>query len=587
MSRSTPRGLRAGRVPPSASRTAFNWRRVLVQLGLACLPPLALADAPPVNVPDAGSLLRQLQPAQGLTLSSDDTLATSVAPARAAAPRTDDGVRFEVRRIRLLGLSGARIAALQPLLERRLGANRSLQDLEEAAQDIEAALQRDGLFLAQVCVPAQAVDHGDVVLQVYEGRLGEVTLTTGAGVEVDRDRIEDVLAPLRGHPRIERGLIEAALLTLGDLRGIKVTTALTPGAEPGTADLAVNVESTPGRAFEAEFDNAGSVFTGRARLYGNADWFNLAHRGDDVSLRTQVSERSQYMRLSWLLPVGPYGDRWGVQASVLDYRLGTPLLKPLDADGDAWTLGWMLLHPLMRSRNANAFLQVSVETRRFDDHVHAVQLDAKKGVAEYGSFGLTGDFRDALGGGGITNYSVQLVLGELHLQTPSEQALDALTYHSNGNYAKAVANIARLQSVTATDSVYLAAQLQLASKNLDSSEKFNVGGLYGLRGYPSPESPSDEALVTSWEWRHPFVTPRLPGEFVFSVFGDYGVMRAHWQPLPTDVDNMYRLVDHGIALTRTDASGLLLRASLAVRGNRPAQSDDGRVRLLLQASKSF
>ena len=575
-----PRPLFAG------PRAASFLRRAATPICLAALAPLAFAEGAAAPVPDAGSLLQQLQP-QSLPQPPASVELPALGIERAPVSHKAGGPRFDVKGFRIDGLPADRAAALQPLLAKGIGANRTLADLEDAAKDLEVELQREGLFLAQVCVPAQSVEGGVVTLQVYEGRIGELTLQVDPGVRVSRDFLEQVVAPLRGHPVIERGLVERVLLTLGDLRGIAATSSLAPGHEIGTADLAIHVEARKNDGVEAEFDNAGSAFTGRPRYYGNLDWFNLADRGDDLSLRTQFSNGSQYFHLGWLTPVDAQGDRVGVQSSYLVYHLGTSLFYPLDAEGDASTWGVMALHPAIRSRNANLFLQATLETRYFEDKVNAVDIDDKKGVTVYASFGATGDFRDTWGGGGISNYSTQLVLGHLSLDTPSEAVLDAQTYRSAGNYAKLLVTGTRLQQLGKHDALYVSGQMQLASKNLDSSEKFNGGGLYGLRGYPSPEAPSDEALVGTVEWRRPFTLAQVPGDFVFSAFGDYGLLRQHTTPQPSDSDNTRRLFDHGFALTRTDDAGLLLRLTVALRGPTPAQSDDQHTRILFQASKAF
>ena len=540
----------------------------------------------PRALPDAGSILQQLQPDTSLAPSPTIELPELGAQRAAPAP-AHGGPAFEVKGFRLLGVTDAEAAELLPLIDARIGRGRTLRDLEDAAKDLEAALQRRGLFLAQVCVPAQTLAGGIVTLQVYEGRLGELTLDVAPDVKVSTAFLESVVAPLRGHPLLERGLVERVLLTLGDLRAIAATSSLAPGKEIGEADLTIHVRALKGDAIGADFDNAGSTFTGRPRYYANMDWFNLADRGDVASVRTQASSGSQFFRASWMTPVDGDGDKVGISSSYLVYHLGTPLFYPLQADGDASTWGVMALHPAIRSRNQNLFVQASLETRYFEDRVRAIDLDDKKGVTVYANLGLTGDFRDTAGGGGISNWSAQLVLGHLSLDTPSEAALDAQTYRSAGNYTKLVLSAARLQSLPNKDYLYLSAQAQLASKNLDSSEKFNVGGLYGLRAYPSPESPSDEALLWTWEYRKPIALGALPGDFVFSVFGDYGVMRQHVTPQPGETGNVRKLMGHGIGLTRTDDAGLTLRVTAALRGQTTAQSDDQHTRILFQASKQF
>ena len=112
----------------------------------------------------------------------------------------------------------------------------------------------------------------------------------------------------------------------------------------------------------------------------------------------------------------------------------------------------------------------------------------------------------------------------------------------------------RLQLLPTRDYLFLAFSGQWASKNLDSSEKFSMGGPYGVRGYPSPESPSDCAVITTMEYRKQVPIEALPGDLVFSLFGDYGVARQHQDPLLTDVDNIRKLVSYGLGVTSAVAA---------------------------------
>jgi hemolysin activation/secretion protein len=47
---------------------------------------------------------------------------------------------------------------------------------------------------------------------------------------------------------------------------------------------------------------------------------------------------------------------------------------------------------------------------------------------------------------------------------------------------------------------------QLASKSLDSSEKFALGGAKGVRAYPHGESSADEVCVANVEMRYAIPT---------------------------------------------------------------------------------
>ena len=543
--------------------------------------------APPPPPPTAGSVLQQLQPSVPPPPAATRAPPELVAPKAVTAPAAG-GPKIRVVGFRIAGLAPARSDALLPLLNRYIGPNKTLADLEDAAKDIEVALQRQGLFLAQAYVPEQSLVDGIVTLQVLEGRLGAIKIEADPDVKVSAEFMDRIVAMLRGNPVAERDLIERALFTLGDLRGITATSTLTPGDKVGQADLTIKVSASRGTAYSLEYDNAGSIYTGRHRLYANFDWFNPIGRGDLASLKTQFSSGSAFLRASWLTPVNERGTKVGLAASFLKYKLGSALFDPLDAKGTASALSLQLLHPQIRSRNNNLFLQASLDTRHFDDEVDAIGLKSKKGITAYTTFGVVGDFRDTLGGGAISNYAANVVAGRLKITTPDEAAIDEANFKSAGTYAKLVLSGSRLQVLPNKDYLFFGVQGQFASKNLDSSEKFSLGGPNGVRAYPSPESPSDSGLILTWEYRKPLSFEAFPGDLVLSAFGDYGAGRLHETPLPGDTsDNIRRLISHGVGLTYGNTSGLLVKGWVAVRGSTVAQSDDGRARFVVQLSKQF
>ncbi|MEO8524486.1 MAG: ShlB/FhaC/HecB family hemolysin secretion/activation protein [Caldimonas sp.] len=510
-------------------------------------------------------------------------------PRAVAAPTSGGGAKVQVRGFRIVGLPAARGDALLPLLQRYVGADKSLADLEDAAKDIEVALQRQGLFLAQAYVPEQTLADGIVTVQVLEGRIGAVKVELEPGVTISPEFLDRIVAILRGNPVAERELIERALFTLGDLRGISISTSLTPGDKIGQADLAIKVSPGAKVAYSLDADNGGSIFTGKYRVNTGFDWFNPTGHGDIASLRAQATTNlgAKFVRASWLTPINSVGTKFGIAASYLKYELGSTVFEDLDADGTAEAYSLQLLHPLIRSRNNNLFLQVSTDFRRFEDRVQSIGLVTRKNIAPYATLAVVGDFRDTFGGGGISNYSLGVVSGHLKIKNQEDIDVDNANYRAAGTFAKAAATATRLQVLPNRDYLYLSALAQVASKNLDSSEKFSLGGPYGVRGYPSPESPSDSGLITTWEYRKTLPVEALPGDLVAWVFGDYAIGRLHQDPLATDVDNTRKLVSHGVGLTYGGKGGLIVKSFVAMRGGTKAQSDDSRVRFYLLVSQQF
>jgi hemolysin activation/secretion protein len=583
-------------MPNSASLPCAPSRRVHrgVALVAILISGTAFAQTPPPQ-PNAGSVLQQVQPTLIATPRAEQDQPVLRVPRAVATPTSGGGAKVDVKAFRIAGLVAARADRVMPLLQKYVGPGKALADLEDAAKDVEVALQREGLFLAQAYIPEQNMVDGVVTVQVLEGRIGAVKIEVEPGVKVAPEFLDRIVDILRGNPVAERELIERALFTLGDLRGISVSTTLSPGDKIGQADLNIKVSPGANSAFSVDLDNGGSLFTGRYRANVGVDWFNPTGHGDVASLRGQVSDNlgSEFIRASWLTPFNSVGTKFGIAASFLHYKLGSALFEPLDAHGTAEDYAVQLLHPLIRSRNNNLFVQASVNYRRFDDKVDSIGLDTRKDVAPYATVAVVGDFRDFVGGGGISNYSLGLVGGHLKIKDEDDIVVDQQNYKSAGGYAKVQFAGSRLQLLPTKDYLFVAVTGQVASKNLDSSEKFSMGGPYGVRGYPSPESPSDSGVIGTWEYRKSIPIEALPGDLVFSLFGDYGVADLHHDP-HTELDptasaggNIRRLVSHGVGVTYASRGGLTVKGFVAARGGLKAQSDDSRARLYVLVSQQF
>jgi len=224
-----------------------------------------MAQTPPPRPPNSGSVLQQVQPALVPAPASAQPLPPLTVPRAVTAPAAAGGGRVDVTGFRIAGLTTVPAEPLLAPLQKYVGAGKTLADLEDAAKDVEVVLQRRGLFLAQVYVPEQTLSDGVVTLQVLEGRIGAVKVEVEPGLRIAPERLDRIVATLRGNPVAERELIERALFTLGDLRGIAVSTSLTPGDKIGFADLVVNVSKGADFATTIDFDNGGSLFTGRYR----------------------------------------------------------------------------------------------------------------------------------------------------------------------------------------------------------------------------------------------------------------------------------------------------------------------------------
>ena len=583
---------------PHAFKRPFAFKLASVAAAVS-FPLLAAGQVAPQPVPDAGRVLENLRAPVIITPPNATISVEDRTPAKKLAPPTGAGAaaKLAIKGFKVTGLSVPLKADAGALLGKFIGAERTFDDLEAAADALQVAIRQEGLFLAQVDVPPQKVEDGMIELRVLEGRLDSVDLATlPEGLLVKQEQIESILARLQPGDLLTVDKIERVLFLLSDLRGINVSSVVSPGAKPGTAKLGVSIK--PGDRFEknVDFDNYGSVYTGEYRLSAAVGVNSPLGRGDLFKLTGNVSTTGgvKFIRAAYQSPVGGSGLKLGAAVSALQYRLGTAAFEPLKASGDAAVVSLFGLYPVVRNRNFNTFAQVNYDRRNFHDVQTALAIDNRK-HSDVVTMGLVGDSRDQVLSGGVNTFSLGLTAGSIALESPVQLAADqaATGRKINGSFSKINYGAGRQQLLwsKADNSadrlvVYVSFQGQAAAKNLDNSEKFSLGGPSGVRGYASGEATGDSGNLLNWELRKNIIHDAIKGDFVLSAFGDYGRITVNRNPLATDLVNSISLVSHGFGLAWAVPDSFLLKASIAWRGSYVPVADPNPTRLRAYISLS-
>ncbi len=536
------------------------------------LPAAALAQTPP----DAGTSLEGIRPAP--TLPARDTGALPEEAARPAMPQVA-GVKVTVTAFRITGAKALAEAELLPLVGDAVGKELSLAELQGMAERITRHYRQRGYLVAQAYLPTQEIKGGVVEIAVLEGRLGKLRVENRS--PLDDGRVAAPLSGLAEGRAIEREPLERGLLLLSDTPGVEVKSTLRPGATVGTSDLLVDV--APGRRItgSVDFDTYGNRYTGQYRLGGTLNLNNPLGRGDQLTLRAIVSEENlAYGRVGYQLPVGGQGTKLGAAWSHMTYELGKDF-EVLQAHGTAQVGSLYLLHPFVRSRAFNFYGQIQFDHKRLEDRVDATATLTDK-HSDLWTATLTGDRQDGFGGGGISSFSLAVSQGDLGIDTPVAKAIDGVTARSGGSFTKANLSLMRLQALTEKTSLYGSFQAQWASKNLDSSEKFTLGGAYGVRAYPLGEANGDEGWLLNLELRHDFA----PG-WQLTGFVDAGHVDINKNPWAAG-DNTRDLADYGVGLNWAKGADWVVKTSLAWRANgRPTSDVDRDPRAWVQVVRYF
>lgn len=527
--------------------------------------------------PNAGQTLRELQqqpPPTPPRATSNLTLPPD------ADVNADTSQRFVVQRVRVEGNQKIALSEIEPLVTALNGRETSLGELRQTASKITALYRARGFVVARAFVPAQEIKDGVVLISVLEGRLNSSTVLNQS--IVNKSVLDNIVTAQGLNGKIiQSAELDRELLLMADLPAIgSVDGLLKPGKDVGTSDLYITV--TPGKSYEGQvsLDNYGNRYTGQTRLNGSVDVNSPFRIGDRLSVRaTLTNEHLLYGRLSYDLPANGNGLRLGGALSSSRYELGQEFAS-LDASGTAHTGGLYALYPVLRGLNANVWLRGGLDYRKLKDEVRSTSVNVRKSI-KAGTLEAYGDLSDSLGGGAYSTWRATATFGDLSIDSAAALAQDQAGPRANGGYHKLEVTATRLQTITPRTSFFASLNAQWAGKNLDSSEKFSLGGMYGVRAYPQGEAVGDNGWLGNLEVRQDF-TAGLQG----AVFYDHGHVQ-HNRDAFASGSNAQTLKGYGASLA-FKYRDFIVKGTVAWRSGQVASSaPDRSPRLWVMAGMNF
>ena len=490
---------------------------------------------------------------------------------------------------------------LLDLVQEFVGKDLDLKGLYEAADKIRAFYRGNGYFLAQAYLPVQQFPKGQpatVEITIIEGRIGKVTPKVSPDSRFRESYIKGILdAGMREGDLITETGLERPLLLLNDLPGAEVKSTIKPGGQIGAADLDVEVtKASPMITGSVDADNHGNRFTGEYRFGATLNVNNISGFGDQLTVRGQLNDfhRTSQYRVGYVTPVWYYGTKVGINYANVRYGLTKTEFEALQATGHALVSNAVILHPFIRSRNLNLIGQANYETKALQDTTNSTNTVQDRKI-KAGKYGLIGDFRDRMFGGGLNSFGAVYTDGVLDFPSETLRNTDQAAgtgLNTGGRFNKLNIDYQRLQLITDNFNLLFSFSGQNASKNLASAEKISLGGPNAVRAYPVSEALGDRGYYSTLEARYALPGFKLlQGDVTLSAFYDWGQVRTNVvNPTNFTAASVRNLAGAGVGANLGKAENFLLRVNLAWRVERERPVSDGanrNPRLWVQAIKWF
>lgn len=488
----------------------------LTMSGVWAVTPAPERSAQP-NDPTAGSIQRGIE--RELPQPALPTPGPEKRPQELAAPEVSD-VTVIVKQFRLEGVTLLPEADLLAVVAPWLNKTLNLTELNKAADAIAQYYQSQGL-LAQAFIPPQKIESdGVVIIKVLEAKLGAVNVETEGETRFDKSMVAKYI--LYRNPIgqfVQTKTIEEAIYVINEMPGMAVNTELAPGENDGEITLNVKAADTPLVTGSATASNYGSASTGQEQGMVNLSLNNPLGIGDQLSVNGFKTKGTNYSQASYSAPIHESGLRLGASISDMKYHTVNEFTGSL---GSSKTSGLNLSYPLLRSQTTNANATLAYDHKSYVNSLTSGVTNSDYNVKTW-TLGFSGNHYDGWMGGGISTASLSMTKGKWTNPLWDATATNNYGQYTDPTYSKLSFSLSRNQQLI-TDQTVLAASLsgQRAASNLDTVERFFLGGPNGVRSYPSSQGSGDHGTMLNLE-----VQQQLPAGIVGYVFYDKGWVQQY------------------------------------------------------------
>jgi hemolysin activation/secretion protein len=462
-----------------------------------------------------------------------------------------NGTSVPLKDVELIGNKALSTEVLRGVVGGLEGKTFDLDGMRALAKSVSDFYRANGFPFVRAVLPAQDLTSGILKIQIIEGRYGKVE---AIGDPELASKAQQFLDDLKPGETIATGPLERAALILGDLPGIKVGPVIRPGSELGAGDLSVQVDRAAAYGGQVSLDNYGNRYTGTERLSASVFANSPFTFGDRLALRAIYTGDLLWLgALTYEIPLGGSGIRANFGYEKTSYEIGEEF-KVLDASGSAEVKSVGLSYPFIRSLGFNLYGSVAFQRKDMEDRYDAVSYRVNKS-SESVPISLQFNNRDAWAGGGLTFGALTLSFGDLNLD---ETARSTDIAGTEGHFRKVSLELARIQRIDKSLTLYARFSGQWASENLDGSEGFLLGGPNGVRAYPVGEGAGDQGWLGQLEIRYSV------GSFTPFVFYDHGQSDLRAKSYDAGSDLSRRVSGGGVGL-RYSYLGWTADASVAWR----------------------
>lgn len=390
-----------------------------------------------------------------------------------------------------------------------LGPGKTVDDVEQARQALEAAYRSAGYPTVVVSIPEQDVVDGAVTLEVTEGTIENLHITGSRYFALGRIR-EGVPALAAGQvPHMPD--VQSQVNTLAQQSPDRnITPIFRAGSTPGKMEVELRVKDELPVHGSVEVNTRNSEMTSLTRVVGSVRYDNLWQRFHSASLQFQtspeVSDEVEVWSGTYVMPTNWSDTRlalYGIGISS-NTNLGVSV-GGASVVGTGTIFGARLVKPLPAKSDFMHSLSLGFDYKNFGQSLALQGQDTGNAEIGYASFvaGYDGSWQ---GEGRVSSLNVGAHFSVRGLGNDAKEFADKRV-DATPSFLYLTGEFKHQQVLPWDFRLLARAQGQASSASLISNEQFAAGGPLSVRGYHQTQLLGDHGANLSIELYTPKLVP--------------------------------------------------------------------------------
>ncbi len=455
---------------------------------------------------------------------------------------------FTIKKFDVVGNHLLSESEINSALAPSVGANKAFGDIQKALEALESAYRTHGFSAVQVSIPEQELTSGVVRIDVLESTINKVIIS--GNKYFDEANIRASLPPLQEGKTPMLPALSAAIQLANENFAKQVEVTLVNTEVDGKVDAKIVVTDSKPFHIAATLDNSGTASSGKLRTGVALQYANLFGRDQVGTLAYTTSPDSpsgvhvNLFSIGYRIPLYAFGDSIDLiyGKSSVNTPSGSPTLGGiLGIIGKGSVAGLRWNHLLARRGETTSKVVFGVDRKYINSRcsVNGVDVSFAPPTPPISAcvpytvmpFSVTYSGRQQ-SAGQLIDFSVgvdrNMATGTTYTNVTGRT--DRYSYLTPGNRDThdgfmAMHGSASWFKVYANDwQTRLAANVQLASDPLVSSEQFGLVGASAVRGFSERAVAADGGTVVNAELYTPELASkfRVPGNLRLLAFYDLG-----------------------------------------------------------------